>query len=280
MTSPETALFPPEPPRQGALSRRLWAMALRLGYLLAGSWPRLIDLIYWPTLDMLMWGFLNHYMSLASTGLGIVSGVILGACMMWNIMLRSQISLFQSFMEELWSRNIGHIYVSPLRPQEYVLGLVLVGIVRVTIAMTPCLLFAQLFFGFWLPGLGLPALLFAVSLALSGWWGGLLLMSLMLRFGYAAEWMAWMFMFILSPFIAVYYPVSVLPSWIQNLSWLLPPTYVFEGLRALLNGKTVLWDYWIRSMELNLVFFALALFFFLRTFERTRRATGLLQVYE
>ncbi len=255
-------------------------MIQRHTFLLIGSWPRLIDIMYWPTLNMLVWGFLNFYLSKQSSGIGMVAGVILGGAMLWDIMVRCQLSLFQSFMEELWSRNFGHVFISPMRPAEYALSLIIISMLRIVIAMTPCLFFAQLIFDFWLPGLGLPALGFAMSLAMSGWWAGLLLICLLFHFGYAAEWLAWMAMFVLSPIVGVYYPVTVLPNWLQHVAWCLPPTYVFEGLRALMNDHVFRADSLVQSFALNLLYLAVSFIIFLRIFNRTRRGKGLLQVYE
>lgn len=42
---------------------RVSAMVRRYWYLLRSSWPRILDLIYWPTVQMLMWGFLQLYIS-------------------------------------------------------------------------------------------------------------------------------------------------------------------------------------------------------------------------
>ena len=281
MTSLANALPPPEALSAfGLRRRRLLGLLQRHTFLLLGSWPRFIELLYWPTLNMLVWGFLNIYLGQQRSSAVAIGSVVLGGALMWEILLRSQFSLLVPFFEELWSRNLGHIFVSPLSPLEYVFGLVILSLLRTVIAMTPALILAEWCFGLWLPGLGLPFVAFYFNLALTGWWCGLLLVALILRYGLAAEWLAWMAAFALSPVVAVYYPVSILPAWLQPVSWALPPTYVFEGMRAILDHHEARLDYLLIALALNLAYTALAAVVFLRVFERTRRDAGLLQMSE
>lgn len=260
--------------------RRILGLLQRHVFLLLGSWPRLIELLYWPTLNMIVWGFLNFYLTKQMNGVGIVAVALLAGTLLWDILIRSQFSVLVSFMEELWSRNLGHIFVAPIRPLDYAGGLVLLSLVRTFIAMTPAFLFAWLFFGFLVLDFGLPFIAFYLNLAMTGWWCSFLLVALLFRFGLAAEWLAWMLSFILSPFVAVYYPVSVLPEWIQPLAWSLPPTYVFEGMRAIVTDQIVRWDYLSMATLLNFAFLAVSLWVYLTAFEATRRRSGLLQMGE
>lgn len=286
MTSPATEISKSENRalrpfflRDGA-GTRIYGVLLRNLYLLKGSIPRLIDLFYWPTLNMLIWGFFNYYLTKQITGIGLVAGTFLGAAMMWDIFVRSQLNVMRPFMEELWSRNLGAVFVSPISPFEYAIGLVALSIITTIIAMGVCVIAAELIFGFWLPGLGWGLAGFVFNLAMAGWWGGFLLIAMLLRFGSASEWLAWMLSFVFAPLVGVYYPISVLPSWLQPISNLLPPTYVFEGLRELLNHHSVHYDLMLYAFLLNLVFLGFSGFVFLRTFENTRRRSGLLQVAE
>lgn len=262
------------------MSRRLLALMQRYLYLLTNSWPRFFELLYWPTLNMVVWGFLNFYLSKQTSGAGLVAGVLLGGAMLWDVLVRSQFGVFFPFLEELWSRNLGHIFVSPIGPIEYASTLILQSILRTAIAMTPCILLAKVFFGYWLFDLGLPMIGFFFCLAMTGWWLGLLLIALLLRHGASAEWMAWMIAFIISPFVAVYYPVSVLPEWVQTISWALPPTYVFEGMRAIVNNHEFRPDLMLNAFLLNMLYLGLSAAIYWGVFENTRRGNGLLHVNE
>jgi ABC-2 type transport system permease protein len=260
------------------MSRRVWALVLRNIYLLMGSWTRIVELLYWPTLNILVWGFLNFYLNRHVSSESIVAGVILGGAMLWEILIRSQFSIMMPFLEEMWARNLVQLFVSPLSPIEYAFGMILLSLLRTFIALVPCFLVAFFVFDLWLPGMGWPFIAFYFNLAMTGWWGGFLLVALLFRFGLSAEWLAWMASFLMSPLVAVYYPVSILPLWMQKISWALPPTYVFEGMRAIFNNQVIRYDYMLISFGLNLVYLIFGVFVYLKAFEATRRNEGLMHI--
>ncbi len=278
LTSPADAT--PEAAAHPAVTkpRHTRALFLRDLYLLSGSPPRLLWLFYWPTINMIVWGFMNSYVSKQASGIAIVAGAVLAGAILWDVLTRSQFGLLQPFMEEIWSRNLGNLFATPLRPTAYVIDLMLLSLARMTIAMLPCVFLAKVFFGYWLPSLGLPLFGFALNLIMAGWWFGLLIVAMLLRYGPSAEWFGWMAIALISPFVAVYYPVSVLPDWLHAVSWALPPTYVFEAMRALVNEKELRVDYMLIPFVLNLAYLAMALTVYLRTFEAARRKSGLLQI--
>ena len=262
------------------LPRRIWALVLRYIFLLTGSWPRLVELIYWPTLNMLVWGFVNIYIMRQGGGSDAAPFALLAGAMLWEVLVRSQISVQLLFLEELWSRNLGHIFVSPIAPLEYLGGLVFLSLLRTFIAMVPCALLAWAFFDFDILDLGELLAGFYLNLAATGWCCGFLMIALLLRFGLSSEWLAWMGVFLLLPFVAVYYPVNILPAWAQHIAWALPPTYVFESMRALLHHEAAPSGYVWKALGLNMVYLALSAAIYKRAFETTRRRGGLLQMAE
>ena len=262
------------------LAQRLLAVIQRTLYLIFGSLPRLIEVTYWPTLSMMIWGFINFYVANQKAGVIAVGGTLLCGTILWELLLRSQFGILIAFFEELWSRNLGHLFVSPLKPLEYVMGLMLLSPLRLLIAMIPCVILAKIFFNFWLLDLGWPLLGLAINLMISGWWCGLLLMSMLLRFGLSAEWLAWMLMFIISPFIGIYYPISVLPEFLHPLSWSLPPTYVFEMMRSAILNHSIDAALMFKAFGLNLLYLAVSATIYLRSFNTTRKRQGLLQLGE
>src|SRR5262245_9803148 len=193
---------------------RVAAMVRRYWYLLRSSWPRILDLIYWPAVQMLMWGFLQVYISQNSNFFVQAGGVFIGAVMLWDILFRGQLGFSISFLEEMYARNMGNLMMSPLRPSEFVVALMIQSIVRLAIGMVPVSLLAIAFFGFNLWGLGLALAAFFANLLLTSWAIGILVAGILLRHGLGAENMAWSFMFLLLPLTCVYYPVSVLPDWL------------------------------------------------------------------
>src|SRR5687767_6316841 len=195
--------------------RRIGAMVLRYWYLLPSSWPRVVDLIYWPTVQMLMWGFLQLYLVDRQSVAAQAGGAFIGAVLLWDILFRGQIGFSISFLEELWSRNLANLMMTPLRPAELVASLMVMSIIRVLIGMVPVTLMAIAFFGFnfWKLGLAVPA--FFLNLILTSWSIGLIAAGLVLRKGMGAEGLAWSVPFLLLPICCVYYPVSTLPDWLQ-----------------------------------------------------------------
>src|SRR4029079_17629535 len=222
---------------------RMAAMVLRYLYLLRSSWSRLLELIYWPAMQLFGWGFLQFYVAQNSGFFARASGVFIGAVLMWDILFRGQLGFSVSFLEEMWSRNLSNILISPLRPIEFVCALMIMSLVRLTIGMVPVTLLAIWFFGFNIYGLGLALAAFFLNLILTSWSVGIVVSGVVMRNGMGAESLAWTVMFVLMPLTCVYYPVSVLPDWLQWVSWLLPPTYVFEGMRALVLDHEFRADY-------------------------------------
>lgn len=242
-----------------ASARRIGAMILRYWYLLRSSWPRLLELIYWPAVQMLMWGFLQTYLHERTGILAAAAGALLGAVLLWDVLFRGQIGFSISFLEEMWARNLGHLMISPLRTGEFVLALMVMSIIRVVIGLFPVTLMALIFFGFNVFSLGLALAGFFLILIATSWAIGLIVCGLVLRQGLGAESLAWSLIFLLLPLAGVYYPVSTLPEWLQYISLALPPTYVFEGMRAILIDGIFRADLMRRGLALDIVYLAVGL---------------------
>ena len=267
--------------RHAALSmRRIGAMVLRYWYLLRSSWPRLMETVYWPAVQMIMWGFLQTYIGQNAGFFARAGGTFIGAVLLWDILFRGQLGFSVSFLEEMWARNMGNLMISPLRPSEFVSALMVMSVVRLAIGMVPVSLLAIAFFGFNLWSLGLALAAFFVNLILTSWAIGIFVSGLVLRNGLGAENLAWTIMFIFLPLTCVYYPVATLPSWLQVIAWALPPTYVFEGMRTLLIEHIFRADLMLEALALNVIFFALATAAFLALLASARRQGALLQTGE
>ena len=194
---------------------RVGAMLQRYLYLLRSSWPRTLELLYWPAIQMILWGFTSQFLMTNSSYVARAGGVLLAAVMLWDVMFRGQLGVSVSFLEELWSRNLGHLFVSPLRPYEWVISLLSMSLVRVIIGVVPAALMAIPLYHYSIFTLGPPLIAFFALLLVMGWGLGLIIGALLLRHGLGAESLAWLAVFLLAPASAVYYPVSVLPVWLQ-----------------------------------------------------------------
>ena len=259
---------------------RIAAMVERYWYLLRSSWPRLLEIIYSPAVQMLTWGFLQLYVAQTDSFFARAGGTFIGAVLLWDILFRGQLGFSVSFLEEMWSRNLANLMMSPLRPAEFIAALMIMSVVRLLIGMIPVSLLAIAFFGFNLYGLGLALAAFFANLILTSWAVGIFVSGLVLRNGLGAENLAWTIMFIFLPLACVYYPVSVLPPFLQYVAWALPPTYVFEGMRALLIEHVFRADLMLQAFALNVVFFAAGALAFLRLLDSARRNGSLLQTGE
>jgi ABC-2 type transport system permease protein len=260
--------------------RRTAAMVLRYWYLLRSSFPRLIELIYWPAVQMLMWGFLQSYIAEQASMFAKAGGILVGAVLLWDILFRGQLGFSVSFLEEMYARNLGNLLISPLRATEFVAALMILSIIRLAIGMVPVTLLAIAFFGFNLWALGFALAAFFANLMLTSWAVGIFVSGLVLRNGLGAETFAWSIMFLFLPLTCVYYPVATLPSWLQAIAWMLPPTYVFEGMRALVIDHSFRADLMIQALALNLVLFSAATAAFLALLASARRNGSLLQTGE
>jgi len=259
---------------------RIAAMVRRYWYLLRSSWPRILDLIYWPTVQMLMWGFLQMYVAQNAGFFARAGGVFIGSVLLWDILFRGQLGFSISFLEEMYAKNLANIMMSPLRPIEFIASLMIMSVVRLSIGMIPVSLLAIAFFGFNLWALGLALAAFFVNLILTSWSIGIFVTGLLLRNGLGAESLAWTIMFLFLPLTCVYYPVAVLPQWLQYVAWALPPTYVFEGMRELLIDHVFRTDLMLEAFAFNAVLFAAASAAFLALLHSARENGSLLQVGE
>jgi ABC-2 type transport system permease protein len=261
--------------------RRIGAMIMRHVYVLRGSWPRLFELVYWPTVQIMLWGFFTQYMMRQSSLVAQASGIFLSAVLLWDSLFRCQLGVSLTFMEEMWARNLGHLFVSPLRPFELVGSLFVVSLIRTLIGVGGAALLAIPFYGFWIGGeLGPALVLLFGNMIVFGWALGLVISGLVMRLGLAAESLAWGLVFLLQPLSGVYYPISVLPVPLQYVAWLFPPAWVFEGMRGILVAHRFEWGLLGGAVALNLLWMVLAGAAFILLFRSARDTGRLLQVGE
>lgn len=255
--------------------RRVGAMLLRHLYVLRRSWPRILELAYWPTVQLILWGFITTFFRGHSSWVAQAAGVLISAVLLWDVLFRSNLGVALSFLEEMWSRNLGHLFVSPLRPYELVASIVIMGFVRATISVAPAALLALPMFDVWVFSLGPPLAAFFFNLIVMGWSVGLVSSGVVLRYGVGAENICWLVIFLLAPVSCVYYPVETLPHWVQPIAWALPSAYVFEGMRAVLFQGVFRADLMLGAIAFNVLYLALAVGFFLWIC-RVARIRGLL----
>lgn len=260
---------------------RIYAMLLRHFYILRGSPTRVIEILYWPAVQMILWGFMSQFFANQNlTPLSYALGVLLGAVILWDFLFRTQLGVSLSFLEEVWSRNLGHLFVSPLRPYEWWMSMMLYAICRALMGMLPAAFLAIPFYGFSIFDLGLPVLFLFFNLMFMGWWLGLMITAMLMKAGPGAEGLAWAFTFLLAPVCAVYYPVATLPEWLQHISNLVPATHVFEGLRILVRDHVLDTHHVVMAFGLNCFYLFISICLLQVSFNNARNQGTLLQTGE
>jgi ABC-2 type transport system permease protein len=257
---------------------RVKAIVIRQVYLYRGSSARIIPLFAWVAVDILLWGFITRFLgSVSGSGVNFVS-ILLGAVLLWDFFGRVMQGITIAFLEDVWSRNFLNFFASPLSIAEYLTGLIVTSIATSTIGLIVMLLLATTVFGLSFMAYGMLFVPFILILFLFGIALGITASALVLRMGPASEWFVWPIPAILSPFAGVFYPVSILPVWMQCIARLLPPSYVFEGMRAANAGGGFSAAALMLGAGLSVVYILLACWLFSRVYSYAVR-TGLIARY-
>jgi ABC-2 type transport system permease protein len=257
---------------------RIGAIVLRQIYLYRGSPQRILPIFAWVAVDILLWGFISRYLNgVAHAGFSFVPA-LLGAVLLWDFLTRVMQGVTMAFFEDVWSRNFLNLFASPLGTGEYLTGLVVTGVATSIVGLLVMFALAWAAFGLSFIAYGVALAPFLMVLFLTGIALGVAATAAVLRFGPASEWLVWPIPSLISPFAGVFYPVSVLPGWMQMISRVLPPSYVFEGMRAVVAGNGISWDRLALGGGLALAYVALAGWCFVRVYNYAIRE-GLIARY-
>lgn len=249
-------------------------------YLYTRNPLRWFELCFWPIMNITIWGFLTSYlMDVGEYDKGLSSVTfLLGGVLLWDIQFRATQGVSISFLEDVWTRNLLNMFVAPVRTREMVAGMCLVGLLRVSITLPLLTLMAFLAFQFNVFQLDLWLLPFFGCLMIFGWALGMIANCLVMRWGQSAEGLSWAVPFMIQPFSAVFYPVEILPSWLQGVSAAIPSSHVFEGMRAVLNGETPIWGHLGWALAMNVVWLIVASLIMMRVLRVAREKALLVRV--
>jgi ABC-2 type transport system permease protein len=257
---------------------RVLAIVIRQYYLLRGSFTRVVPLFIWVAVDVVLWGFITKYLNkVTESGLNFVP-MLLGAVLLWDFFIRVMQGVTMAFLEDVWSRNFLNVFAAPLSIPEYVSGLVLSSILTSTVGLVVMLALASGCFGLSFFAYGLVFIPFLLVLFLFGIAIGIVGCAIVLRLGPASEWFIWPIPALISPFAGVFYPISTLPHWMQVVSSILPPSYVFEGMRGIVAGNAVSLAMLGFALGLTLVYIVLGGWLFAVVYRYAVR-TGLIARY-
>ncbi len=257
---------------------RVAAIMLRQVYLWRGSPQRVFPMFAWVAIDIVLWGYITRYLnSVAGPGMNFVPA-LLGAVLLWDFLTRVMQGVTMAFFEDVWSRNFLNLFATPLTTGEYLTGLVATGVCTSILGLLAMMVLASAVFGLSFLTYGAALLPFLAVLFLSGIALGILGAGIVLRLGPASEWLIWPIPTLVSPFAGVFYPISTLPGWMQAISRTLPPSYVFEGMRAVVKGQGVRWPELVFGGGLAALYVVLSCLFFAAVYRYAIR-TGLIARY-
>jgi ABC-2 type transport system permease protein len=249
---------------------KMYGLFLRHFYLIKGSLPRILDLIYWPTIQIILWGFISKFFSIYSDYYNNTVGIILTCAILYDILFRSSISFNMLFLEEIWSRNFTNLFIAPLRLREIIISLIFTALVRTLIGLVPAIILTSPLFGVSILKLGLPLLLLFLSLYIFGITLGLFVSAGLIRFGPSFENIAWSSLFLLAPLGCIYYPIEILPSFFQLIAKGLPLVYIFDEARNILINDFVNYDNLKYAYLLNIIYLIIGIGLFYRSFLKAR----------
>lgn len=225
-----------------ASAGRILGLLLRQLYLYRRSMIRMLEVVYWPVMDLLVWGFVSVYVGRLRGGGQLAIAFLLGGMILWDIFYRAQQAISVSFLEDIWTRNLINVFVSPISTAEFITAMLLLGVMKVIVTGALLSVLAYVLYAFNFFQYGLLLIPFVMNLLLSAWGIGIITAAMILRWGQGAETLAWAIPFLFTPFSAVFYPVAVLPAALRPVAWALPPTHAFEGMRTVLSGGGIAWD--------------------------------------
>ena len=259
---------------------KIYALSLRHIYLIKGSFPRILDLIYWPTIQIFLWGFISKFFTLNSTYYENTVGIILSAAILYDFLFRSSISYNMMFLEEIWSRNFTNLFIAPIKIKEIIAALTFTAIFRTLIGLIPAALLAIPLFGVSIFKIGVPLIFLLISLYIFGVTLGLLVTSGLVRFGPSFENIAWASLFFLAPLGCIYYPVEILPEWLQLLAKLLPLVHLFEEMRSILIDNIVNYHAVLKACLISLVYFIIGIIVFYISYDGAKKRGTLINMGE
>jgi len=241
---------------------KIYALSLRHIYLIKGSFPRILDLIYWPTIQIFLWGFISKFFTLSSSYYENTVGIILSAAILYDFLFRSSISYNMMFLEEIWSRNFTNLFIAPIQIKEIIAALTFTAIFRTLIGLIPAALIAIPLFGVSIFKIGLPLIFLLIALYIFGVTLGLLVTSGLIRFGPSFENIAWASLFFLAPLGCIYYPIEILPEWLQSIAKTLPLVHLFEEMRNILIENVVNFYAVFKACALSFIYFVFGIIVF------------------
>ncbi len=247
-------------------THRIFAIILRNLYGFRRNYDRVFDAFWWPTLELVLWGLTGSYLIQLVPDFSEILFIIVSGITFWFVVGRSQYEINVALLEEIWSRNLINIFVSPIKFSEWVISIIIIGVLKAMISFIASVIVAYVLYKvhFFIYGFYLIPLIFL--LLMTGWWVSFFITGLILRYGSRVQTFAWTLIAAFAPLSAIYYPVSVLPQNVQVISFILPTTYIFQGIRSIITKGTIDNTLLLSSFLLNIFYLILSIVYLKRSF--------------
>ena len=259
---------------------KMYGLFLRHFYLIKSSPPRILDLIYWPTIQIILWGFISKFFSIYSDYYNNTLGVILTCAILYDILFRSSNRFNKLLLEEIWSRNFTNLFIAPLKIKEIIISLIFTALIRTLIGLVPAIILTSPLFGVSILKLGFPLLLLFLSLYIFGITLGLFVSAGLIRFGPSFENIAWSSLFLLAPLGCIYYPIEILPDFFQIVAKCLPLVYIFDETRNILLNNSINFENLKLAYLLNFIYLFIGIGLFYFSFLKARVSGTLINMGE
>ncbi len=263
----------------GFSTMAIWGLVYKFTCLCYRSLDRVFDIVYWPVISLLLWGFTSMFIASTSSFSGVME-FFLGGAVLWSLFWRAQTDVGTFILEDFWSRNVYNLFASPVTSVELFVAIGLIGLIRCILSFLFLSFLAWGLYAFNIMDIGGTAIaVFTSVLLLFGWVIGILISALIFRYGLRIQILAWSVGFIIQPFSCVFYPLDSMPGWVQGIAITLPSTHVFEGLRHAIATGELAWQPLLISLGLTAVLFILSIAYFQYALYQAKKL-GLLTRFE
>ncbi len=250
---------------------RVFAMIYRYAINLRHNFDRLADMFYWPAMDLFIWGLTGIYFAKLNPQIPHGEQIIITGVIFWIVIWRAQYEITTNLLSEMWDINLVNIFISPLTIVEWIIAVMIYGFSKMIVSLSFSALLAFILFDYSVLSFGIYLIPIVLSLLLTGWAGGFLVASFIIRYGTKIQTIAWMGVAIIAPFTALYYPLSTLPDWAQKIAIIVPSSYILENTRQILSTGTATYEKFIISFALNIFYLILSIWFFIFMFKKSKK---------
>ncbi len=249
---------------------RINAITLRHLILTFRDLHRFIELVYWPLLDIIIWGFTTQWIQKNQINTIQVSFILLTSLIFWQVIFRAQMEINFSLLDEIWSHNLTNLFSTPIHLSEWITSVMIIGFLKCLFTMGFGITAVWLLYSINVFKLGFTIFYLFIISIISGWGIGFLTTAAISYWGQKMQMLAWTVIWFFAPFSGVFYPIEILPSWVQKISAITPMSYLFEGIRSLITTGNIPYSMIICAFCLSLVYLLVSIIIFKYAFEKTK----------